>query len=145
MSNDAAATGSGGDELQRMLASLRPRLHPGTFVFGCVAAPADAARLDAVAVFREAEGVTVVVPEAEAQRSGLAAQFHAAWITLEVRSELQAVGLTAAFSRALADAGIACNVIAALHHDHVFVPADRGADALACLLALQQHAAAAPG
>lgn len=113
--------------------SLRPKLHPGVFVFASVDSLADASQLAAVAVFRESEGVTVVVPEAEALRAGLAIGFRSAWITLEVHSDLHAVGLTAAFSRALADAGIACNVIAAVHHDHLFVPADRGEDALACL------------
>ena len=30
-------------------------------------------------------------------------------------------------------AGIAANVVAAFHHDHVFVPEARAADAMACL------------
>jgi hypothetical protein len=46
------------------------------------------------------------------------------------------VGLTARFSRTLADAGISCNVIAGLAHDHLFVPWDQGAQALALLRAL---------
>lgn len=126
--------------LDQLLASLRPTLHPGVFVFAQVETLSAALQLDAVAVFREVEGVTVVVPEAEALRAGLAIGFRAAWITLQVQSDLQAVGLTAAFSRALADAGISCNVMAAVHHDHVFVPADRGNDALACLQQLQLSA-----
>ncbi len=43
-------------------------------------------------------------------------------ITLDVNSSLEGVGLTAAVSAALADRGIACNVVAAYHHDHIFVP-----------------------
>jgi len=50
------------------------------------------------------------------------------------------VGLTAAVARALADAGIACNVIAAVHHDHLFVPVEQADAALTALSALQ-HAA----
>jgi hypothetical protein len=53
---------------------------------------------------------------------GLAYTQIFAWITLTVHSSLEAVGLTAAFSRALTEAGISCNVVAAYYHDHIFVP-----------------------
>ena len=53
---------------------------------------------------------------------------------LQVHSALDGVGLTAAVAGALAAAGIACNVIAAFHHDHLFVPAARAG---AVLLAAQ--------
>jgi hypothetical protein len=55
---------------------------------------------------------------------------------LTIHSDLAAVGLTAAFSAALARDGISCNVIAGLHHDHLFVPWDRRGDALRALEAL---------
>jgi hypothetical protein len=45
--------------------------------------------------------------------------------------------LTAAVSRVLAEAGISCNVVAAVHHDHLFVPAEQGAAALALLEGMQ--------
>lgn len=44
-------------------------------------------------------------------------------ITLSVHSALEAVGLTAAVSGALTQAGISANVVAAYYHDHIFVPA----------------------
>ena len=57
-------------------------------------------------------------------------------ITLRVGSALTDIGLTALFSRTLADAGISCNVIAGLAHDHLFVGWDQGPRALALLGAL---------
>jgi hypothetical protein len=66
--------------------------------------------------------------------------FRAAWITLSVYSDLHAVGLTAAVAAALASEGISCNVVAALRHDHLFVPVDRADDALTVLERLQAEA-----
>ena len=84
---------------------------------------------DAFALIREDEGLTAIRahPEGEWAR-----------ISLEVQSSLDAVGLTAALSNTLAEAGISANIVAALRHDHLFVPWDRRKDALACLKALSQ-------
>src|SRR5690606_20302984 len=96
--------------------------------------------LDVVAMMREPEGLTLVLLEQDAEQRGFDVAFRCAWITLRVTSALESVGLTAAIARALADQHIACNVIAGVHHDHLFVPVDRSADALQCLQALQQRA-----
>ena len=84
---------------------------------------------DAFALIREEEGLTAIRahPEGEWAR-----------ISLEVHSSLDAVGLTAALSKALAEAGISANIVAALRHDHLFVPWDRREDAMGCLKALSQ-------
>jgi hypothetical protein len=66
--------------------------------------------------------------------------FRAAWISLTVHSDLQAVGLTAAFSTALGQAGISCNVVAGAFHDHIFVPVAQTQQTMAVLRALQQDA-----
>jgi hypothetical protein len=126
-------------DLADMLRQLRPRRQPGEYVFATLP---DGAHLPPAAVgwFRETEGVSVVLPAADADRLGLTAAFRAAWITLEVPSALAGVGLTAAVAGALAAAGIACNVIAAVRHDHLFVPLDRGGEAVAVLLRLQANA-----
>jgi hypothetical protein len=66
--------------------------------------------------------------------------FSAAWITLTVHSDLQSVGLTAAVSAALAEAEISCNVVAGVHHDHLFVPVARAEEAVAVLKRLMASA-----
>ena len=76
----------------------------------------------AFALIREAEGATLVRPGAGWAR-----------ITLGIHSSLEAVGLTAALSAALAARGISANIIAAVHHDHVFVPWERRDEAMAAL------------
>ena len=81
-------------------------------------------------------GLTVVVRREQADGLGLRYTVVTAWITLEVRSALDAVGLTAAVSRVLADAAISANVVAGVHHDHVFVPYSAADTAVRVLEAL---------
>jgi len=127
-------------DLSRLLGAMQPFLHDGAYVFASVPDGAGLAGLEPVATVREAEGLTVVVEERVALAAGLQPVFRAAWITLEVQSELQAVGLTAAFASALAREGIGCNVVAGAFHDHLFVPFDRRDDAMAVLRELQRRA-----
>lgn len=127
-------------DLAELLRAMQPVLHPGVYAFCVIPDGSDTTRFSPLGTFREAEGVTVIVEEAVAATHGLAPLFRAAWITLTVNSDLAAVGLTAAVSRALADAGISCNVVAAAHHDHLFVPLERGLDAIEALRRLQSQA-----
>lgn len=124
----------------RLVADLRPELHPDVYAFALLPATADVGTLAPLAMFREAEGLTVVLVDEAARAAQLSVRFRAERITLRLDSDLEAVGLTAAFSAALAAAGIGCNVIAAVHHDHVFVPAGQGGAALEVLLGLQAEA-----
>ncbi|TKC86918.1 ACT domain-containing protein [Trinickia terrae] len=126
--------------LTELLASMHPELNEGVYVYTSVPLDADISQLAPLATFREREGLTLVVDEAAALSAGLQPLFRAAWITLTVHSDLQAVGLTAAFAKALGDAGISCNVVAAAFHDHIFVPVESAQRALAQLLLLQQRA-----
>ena len=128
-------------DLAQLLAGMAPELRPGTWAWCALPPGTPPGDVDAVATMRETEGLTVVVAEAAAHERGWPVAFRSAWITLRVHSDLAAVGLTAAFARALADAGIACNVVAGVHHDHLFVPVDRAGDALAALQALATPAA----
>ena len=125
---------TGERDLDLLLRRASPRRADGEYVFTRLepgaAVPADAHPVVTVA---EREGLTLVLPRAEADALGLPYTFVAAWITLEVHSALEAVGLTAAFSTALANSGIAANVVAGHTHDHVFVPVARAAEALRVL------------
>lgn len=118
--------------LPAMIAHMAPRLDPQDYCF-CVAEAGRGFDIDAaLATFREDEGLTLVLPLANAQAAGLAGPPFRR-IILQVHSALDGVGLTATVSAALAEAQIPCNVIAAFHHDHIFVPADMAEKALQVL------------
>ncbi len=124
-------------DLGQLLAAMEPVLRPGAFVFGVLPRGVSLDAAGIVASMREAEGVSVVMEESAAMEAGVQPVFRCAWITLKVHSDLEAVGLTAAFASALGQSGISCNVVAGTHHDHIFVPVERAQDALRSLLALQ--------
>jgi len=126
-------------DLAELLRTLRPVLNDGTYVFVSLPHEADSSALEPLATFREKEGLTVVVGEERARLAGLRVLFRAAWITLTVHSDLEAVGLTAAVADALTRANISCNMIAAAHHDHLFVPVESARAAIEVLTALQQR------
>ena len=125
-------------DLETLLAGMQPHLDDGRYVFVTVPAGVELDPQRIVASIREKEGLSVILPEETAQQLGLSAGFVAAWITLTVYSDLEAVGLTAAVSTALAQAGISCNVVAGTQHDHLFVPFDRAREAMAVLHALSR-------
>jgi hypothetical protein len=125
--------------LAELLRTLQPVLNDGTFVFAALPHDTDSSALEPLATFRENEGLTVVVDEERARLAGLSVLFRAAWITLTVHSDLQAVGLTAAVADALTRANISCNMIAAACHDHLFVPVESASAAIEALTALQRR------
>ena len=112
---------TGETNLATLLKTAKPEHNAGEYVFCRVADTGGFPIDEVVMVFKEAEGVTLIVRKEWADRNGLDYSFVAAWITLMVHSSLAAVGLTAAFSTALASNGISCNVVAAYYHDHIFV------------------------
>ncbi len=124
----------GETDLQVLLSRMSPRLLDEAFAF-CTTTPERASMLGqaAIAVVREDEGVTLVLPTPVAEQAGL--PFVGAWacITLTVHSSLSAVGFLAAISARLAARGISLNPVAGYYHDHLFVPWEQRHDALAVL------------
>jgi hypothetical protein len=125
---------SGETDLATLLRTMRPVLDPGRFVFASVDSVPDG--VTPVVTVQEEEGLTVVLERDDADRVGVTYEYVAARITLQVHSSLAAVGLTAAFAKALTERDISCNVVAGYFHDHLFVPLERAAEAVAALEAL---------
>ncbi len=126
----------GETDLPTLLANLQPTLDDAHYVFCTVANPA-ALHLAALATFKEEEGWSLVLEHSVANAHGIAARDLFARITLTVQSSLHAVGLTAAVAGALAQQNISANIVAARHHDHLFVPK---ADAVQALDVLHELA-----
>jgi hypothetical protein len=128
-------------ETQAMLAGMTPVLTEGEFVF-CATCDGDvierAASL-AFGFFKEEEGTTLILARHDAKAFGFDDTIAMRRIVLTVFSALDGVGLTAAVAAALAAQGIPCNMIAAFHHDHVFVPVPMAERAVAVLEELQSH------
>ena len=121
---------SGETDLQRLLQGMSPALNPGGYVFCLLESFERAIALKPLCTFAEKEGYTAILPRQQADKQSLEYDLVCAWITLTVHSSLEAVGLTAAVSRALAEANISCNMVAAYFHDHLFVPVEDGQRAM---------------
>lgn len=126
----------GETNLKEILATLRPVLNDGLYVFTTVKKKLEFSGIDIICSMREKEGITLVLAKEDADKLGLPYDFIASWITLNVHSSLSAVGLTATFSSVLAENGISCNVIAGFYHDHIFVDEKKREIALDVLLRL---------
>jgi uncharacterized protein len=124
---------AGESDLRVLLREMKPTLHSGVYVFAIWPGEHPPTDLPFVMSFREAEGLTLVVEESVAIANGLQIVFRAAWITLEVHSDLNAVGFLAAVTGALAEAGISCNAVSAVFHDHLFVPVGENVLAMSVL------------
>ncbi len=129
---------NGERNLDKLLKSMSPALIDGEYVF-CTFPEAqygDHTDLAPIAAINEAEGLTLVIPKSKADENALAYESVFKGITLNVHSSLDAVGLTAAFSKKLTDHGISANVMAGYYHDHIFVQSESAPQAMAALIEL---------
>lgn len=129
-------------DLSELLRGLHPEVRPGSFV---MVSTNSETGLAALASVDEEEGTSLVLEQHKADAFRLEYTSVFAWITLTVHSSLEAVGLTAAVANTLASAGIACNVLAGFHHDHLLVPINRVDDAMAALSRLSASVPADDG
>jgi hypothetical protein len=125
----------GEKNLDKLLSAMSPALMTGEFVFCSFenSRYGDHAELEPVAAVTENEGLTLVVPKSQADQHRLEYNSVFKGITLNVHSSLEAVGLTAAFSRKLTEHGISANVIAGFYHDHIFVQSELAESAITAL------------
>jgi len=103
---------NGGErDLSKLLKGLKPRLLAERYAFRLTLE--SALQHGDFALIREEEGLTRIAADPAGDW---------ACITLDVHSSLHAVGLTAALSARLTEANVSANIVAGLHHDHIFVP-----------------------
>ena len=122
--------------LDVLLKSLKAELVDGTYVFATLTYDAIPPDLTPRMMFREAEGTTLILEQAQADAAGIDYAFPCRMITLDVHSSLEAVGFIARIATELAKAGMGVNPVAGFYHDHLFVPDGREQDALEILAKL---------
>ena len=126
---------SGEKNLQQLLRNMKPVLLAPEYIFATFPEGkyGDGAHMLPIGAFMEEEGLTLIMTKESAEKNNTAFDNTYRCLSLQVHSSLDAVGLTAAMSRVLADAGISANVVAGYFHDHVFVPAEQADEAMALL------------
>lgn len=135
----------GETQLSTLLSSMKPKLQTGRWVFASIRSD----RLTEVfnlinlkemqGFYQEDEGATLILEDSQAKLINVATSEVFSAISLTVHSSLEAVGLTAAISTALANDGISANIIAGYYHDHIYVPEKKATKALNCLNKLSKQ------
>lgn len=133
---------TGISNLETLLKDMEPVLCPKKYVFCTTKDKLNEAiiPLNPIGVFQEKEGLTIILEKDVAIKNGFSVQGVYRKISLNVHSDLEAVGLTAAFAKALTDSNISANVVAGYYHDHIFVSDQKADKALMALTNLSsQH------
>ncbi|MFW9848891.1 MAG: ACT domain-containing protein [Candidatus Thorarchaeota archaeon] len=114
---------TGETDLSKLIQEMKPEIRQIELVF-CTLPWDDIPQttIDPLLLFKEVEGMTIILPKAKARQLGFSFENTWTWIELSVHSSLDAVGFIAAVTHALAEADISVNVVSAFNHDHLFVP-----------------------
>ncbi|NJL48189.1 MAG: ACT domain-containing protein [Leptolyngbyaceae cyanobacterium SM2_5_2] len=127
-------------ELCTLLRAMQPVLQEEIYVFARTPWVDGGSTLHPIGLFREKEGLTLILPQSQADASGLSYTTVFAMITLSVHSSLEAVGFLAAITTHLASHNISVNPVSAFYHDHLFVPVAKAQTAMALLHGLSGDA-----
>ncbi len=128
---------AGETDLEKLLRNMSPVLNEGEYVF--ITLPGeygDYLYLEPIGSFKEKEGLTLIISKEKAIENNIEVKDLFKFITLNVHSSLNAVGLTAAVASKLSLNGISANVIAAYYHDHIFIQTQYAEKALSLLMEL---------
>ncbi|WNN90633.1 ACT domain-containing protein [Gloeocapsopsis dulcis] len=90
-------------------------------------------KLDPICIFREDEGLTLIVQRDRADAADMSYSSVFRMVTLSIHSSLDAVGFLATITSKLAEYGISVNPVSAYYHDHLFVPAARAGEVMKLL------------
>ncbi|UWQ93950.1 ACT domain-containing protein (plasmid) [Rhodobacteraceae bacterium M382] len=131
----------GETNLDVLVGSMSARLDKGLYVFATVPDRGVPDGVHPRMIFHEAEGVTLILLQEEAEAAGLTWEFPSRMITLGVHSSLEAVGFLARITTALAGQGMGVNPVSGFYHDHLFVPDGREQDAMAVLADMAKRSA----
>ncbi len=131
---------SGETHLDTLIRSMEPVLHDDVFVFCTVpdkqgsssltSSDAHLLALNPVMLFKEVEGITLIVTKEAAIAEGMGYEFPARMITLNIHSALDAVGFLARITQRLAALDMGVNPVSGFYHDHLFVPVDKADTAM---------------
>ena len=123
--------------LSKLMKNMSPELVKKKLVFCTIDKTADMKILP-IMVFREKEGVTLILRKEQADEYKL--KYEGIWnmITLNVNSDLEAVGFLAKITEALAKNNISVNTVSAYYHDHLFVLENKSEKALDILKELSK-------
>jgi hypothetical protein len=128
---------SGETNLTILLKSMKPILQDGEYVFCSVDYQNTSyLTLDPICVFREDEGLTLVILRECADANNISYSSVFRMVTLSIHSSLEAIGFLATITNKLAMHGISVNPISAYYHDHLFIPASRAYEVIEILQAL---------
>ncbi len=120
--------------LDILVKNMQPVLKDETYVFhSSDISFSYAAKLKPIMLFREDEGLTIILNKKIAQQENINYVYESCVITLNVNSSLDAIGFLAKITAALANKNISVNPVSAYFHDHLFIPKDKASLAIKTL------------